>query len=125
MKGASNTACPLPNLYLIQFFFSLILTLARRPKEYRTSGKPTLEYVPAVANPFYRKEHNMRIRVSLLVLFVFFVTPTFAQKRSITENLGEIWGVNVDSVSEVLSQELTEKEKKKLDELSDFNFGDL
>ena len=27
----------------------------------------------------------MRIRISLLVLFVFFVTPTFAQKRSITE----------------------------------------
>ena len=50
---------------------------------------------------------------------------TPAEKRSITENLGEIWGVNVDSVSEVLSQELTEKEKKKLDELSDFNFGDL
>jgi hypothetical protein len=31
----------------------------------------------------------------------------------------------VDSVSEVLSQELTETEKKKLDELSDFNFEDL
>jgi predicted CopG family antitoxin len=50
---------------------------------------------------------------------------TPAEKRSITENLGEIWGANVDSVSEVLSQELTEKEKAKLDELSDFNFEDL
>jgi len=50
---------------------------------------------------------------------------TPAEKRSITENLGEIWGANVDSVSEVLSQELTETEKKKLDELSDFNFEEL
>jgi hypothetical protein len=48
-----------------------------------------------------------------------------AEKRSITENLGEIWGANPASVSEVLSEELTEKEQKKLDELSDFNFEEL
>ena len=48
-----------------------------------------------------------------------------SEKRSITENLGEIWGANPDTVSEVLSEELTEKEKKKLDELSDFNFEEL
>ena len=47
------------------------------------------------------------------------------EKHSITENLGEIWGVNADQVSEVLSEELTEQEKKKLDELSDFNFEEL
>ncbi len=47
------------------------------------------------------------------------------EKRSITENLGEIWGVNADQASEVLSTELTDKEKKKLDELSDFNFEEL
>jgi hypothetical protein len=48
-----------------------------------------------------------------------------AEKHSITENLGEIWGVNPDDVSEVLSTELSETEKKKLDELSGFNFEDL
>ena len=48
-----------------------------------------------------------------------------SEKRSITENLGEIWSANPDTVSEVLSAELTEKEKKKLDELSDFNFEEL
>ena len=47
------------------------------------------------------------------------------EKRSITENLGEIWGANPQQVSEVLSAELSEKEKKKLDELSDFNFEEL
>ena len=48
-----------------------------------------------------------------------------SEKRSITENLGEIWGVNPDNVSEVLSGELNESEKKKLDELSGFDFEDL
>jgi hypothetical protein len=48
-----------------------------------------------------------------------------AEKQSITENLGEIWGVNPDNVSEVLNTELSEQEKKKLDELSGFDFGDL
>jgi len=50
---------------------------------------------------------------------------TPSEKRSITENLGEIWGANKDSVSEVLSTELNEKEKEKLDELSGFDFENL
>jgi hypothetical protein len=48
-----------------------------------------------------------------------------SEKQSVTENLGEIWGVNPDQVSEVLNTELSETEKKKLDELSGFNFEDL
>ncbi|MDR3459235.1 MAG: DUF5682 family protein [Verrucomicrobiae bacterium] len=48
-----------------------------------------------------------------------------AEKNSITENLGEIWGVNLAAVSEVLSAELNEQEKKKLDELSGFDFEGL
>lgn len=47
------------------------------------------------------------------------------EKNSITENLGEIWGANKDQVSEVLSAELNEDEKKKLDELSGFDFEEL
>lgn len=47
------------------------------------------------------------------------------EKQSITENLGEIWGANKDQVSEVLSGELNDQEKRNLDELSDFNFEEL
>jgi hypothetical protein len=47
------------------------------------------------------------------------------EKHSITENLGEIWGANPDNASEVLSEELSETEKKKLDELSGFDFENL
>lgn len=47
------------------------------------------------------------------------------EKHSITENLGEIWGVSPDAASEALSADLNEEEKKKLDELSGFNFEEL
>ena len=50
---------------------------------------------------------------------------SISEKHSITENLGEIWGVNPDNASEVLNAELSEDEKKKLDELSGFDFEDL
>lgn len=48
-----------------------------------------------------------------------------AEKRGIAENLGEVWGASPENVSEVLGGDLTEKEKEKLDELSNFNFEDL
>jgi len=47
------------------------------------------------------------------------------ERHSITQNLGEIWGVNGDQASEVLAVELNEQERKKLDELGDFNFEEL
>lgn len=47
------------------------------------------------------------------------------EKTQIAENLGEHWGVNPDSVSELIHEELTEKEEKALDELNGFDFGDL
>jgi hypothetical protein len=50
---------------------------------------------------------------------------TPSEKRSIAENLGEVWGVNADNVSELLDQPMTEKEAEALDELNDFDFDDV
>jgi hypothetical protein len=47
------------------------------------------------------------------------------EKQQITENLGEHWGVNPDAASEVLQQPLTEQEEKTLEDLNEFDFGDL
>lgn len=47
------------------------------------------------------------------------------EKRQITENLGEFWGLNKDTTAELLEKELTEEEQEKLTELNDFDFGDL
>ncbi len=48
-----------------------------------------------------------------------------AEKRSICENLGEIWGTGREAASDALARELTEDEQKNLDELKDFDFGDI
>jgi Family of unknown function (DUF5682) len=47
------------------------------------------------------------------------------EKRQITENLGEHWGLNPDTASELLNEELSEQEEEALSELNEFDFGDL
>lgn len=47
------------------------------------------------------------------------------EKRHITENLGEHWGVSGDVASEAIEKELTEEEEKKLKDVNEFNFDDL
>ena len=47
------------------------------------------------------------------------------EKRQITENLGEQWGLNPDTASELLNEELSEEEEEALSELNEFDFGDL
>jgi hypothetical protein len=75
------------------------------------------KYVASLADDEFKR--------ALVFLRRAFGDFTAAEKRSITENLGEIWGANKDSVSEALSAELSEKEKEKLDELSGFDFENL
>ena len=47
------------------------------------------------------------------------------ERRQIAENLGEVWGVHGETASELVEAPLDEEEEKALDELSDFDFGDL
>lgn len=47
------------------------------------------------------------------------------EKRTITENLGELWGLNKDVASEMLEKPMTEAEEAKLQDLDDFGFDDL
>lgn len=47
------------------------------------------------------------------------------EKRQIAENLGEHWGVNAELASELISDELSENEQQVLDDLNNFDFGDL
>jgi len=47
------------------------------------------------------------------------------EKRQIAENLGEHWGVNADTASELISEELTDDEEQALDDLNDFDFDDF
>lgn len=47
------------------------------------------------------------------------------EKRQISENLGELWGLKADNASELIEQPLNEEEQKKVDSLNEFNFDDL
>ncbi|WP_438446964.1 DUF5682 family protein [Gorillibacterium sp. sgz5001074] len=47
------------------------------------------------------------------------------EKADLAELMGELWGLGGQAAGEVLQQPLSEKEKETLDELNDFDFGDL
>ncbi|MFD2332053.1 DUF5682 family protein [Cohnella sp. GCM10020058] len=47
------------------------------------------------------------------------------EKAAIAELLGEIWGTGSEQSGEALQRPLDEEEKERLDELNDFDFGDL
>ncbi|MGN0294798.1 MAG: DUF5682 family protein [Lachnospiraceae bacterium] len=47
------------------------------------------------------------------------------EKNQIAENLGEIWQINPEQVSEVLNDVLPQEEQQLLDSLGDFDFDDI
>ena len=47
------------------------------------------------------------------------------EKNQIAENLGEIWNLNPQNVSEILNAQMTEEEEDTLKELEEFNFDDI
>lgn len=64
-------------------------------------------------------EEFKRALVSLRRAFADF---SAAEKDSIAENLGELWGLNGEQVSEVLNAELDEASKEQISALDDFDF---
>ena len=59
---------------------------------------------------------------ALVFLRRAFADFTAMEKDEIAENLGEIWGVNVQQTSEVLNGSLMEEEQKIIESLDDFDF---
>ena len=50
---------------------------------------------------------------------------TSAEKRGICENLGEVWALDTEQVSEVINGELNQTEQDCISDLNDFVFGDI
>jgi hypothetical protein len=48
-----------------------------------------------------------------------------SEKTRISEILGDIWGANIDETSELINNPLDEEETAKLNDLNDFDFGDI
>lgn len=66
--------------------------------------------------PFYR---------SLVFLRRAFSGFEPRERATVTELLGDLWGAGAEETSERLQQPLGDEEKRKLDELNEFDFGDL
>jgi hypothetical protein len=75
------------------------------------------EYVAALEEEQFRR--------AVVFLRRAFGNFSAREKRTITENLSELWGLNPDSTAELLEKPLTEAEESKLADLDDFGFDDL
>ena len=64
-------------------------------------------------------------RRALVFLRRAFADFTPSEKSDIAENLGEIWGIRAEQVSELIMQEFTEEEQAALSDLADFDFDDI
>lgn len=64
-------------------------------------------------------------RRALVFLRRAFADFTPAEKSDIAENLGEIWGIHVQQVSELIMADFTQEEQAMLSDLDDFDFDDI
>lgn len=62
---------------------------------------------------------------ALLFLRRAFADFTAREKSDIAENLGELWQLNPQQVSETVNMPLTEEAQEMLEGLDDFDFGDI
>lgn len=64
-------------------------------------------------------------RRALVFLRRTFADFTPAEKSDIAENLGEIWGIHAQQVSELIMADITQVEQAMLSDLDDFDFDDI
>ena len=62
---------------------------------------------------------------ALLFLRRAFADFTAREKSDIAENLGELWQLNPQQVSEAVNAPLSDEAQEMLDGLDDFDFGDI
>ncbi|WP_339224699.1 DUF5682 family protein [Paenibacillus sp. FSL H8-0332] len=76
-------------------------------------------------NDYINALEDEEFKRALVFLRRAFSTFSPREKTMIAELLGELWGVNTEQAAEILTGELKEEEAKMLDDLNDFDFGDL
>lgn len=68
---------------------------------------------------------EIEFKPALVCLRRSFSVFTPSEKADIAENIGEILGISKESAAEFVAAPMTEVEQKTLDELDDFDFGDI
>lgn len=64
-------------------------------------------------------------RRALVFLRRAFADFTPAEKSDIAENLGEVWGIHAQQVSELIMADISEEEQSMLSDLDEFDFDDI
>ena len=64
-------------------------------------------------------------RRALVFLRRAFADFTPAEKSDIAENLGEVWGIRPEQISELIMAEISEEEQALLSDLDEFDFDDI
>ena len=68
---------------------------------------------------------EVTFRRALVFLRRAFADFTPGEKSDIAENLGEIWGIHAQQVSELIMADITQEEQAMLSDLDDFDFDDI
>ncbi|MDD4048916.1 MAG: DUF5682 family protein [Clostridia bacterium] len=79
--------------------------------------KQLVEYVASLDSEQFKR--------TLVFLRRAFGDFTLAEKHHICDNLGEIWGVNKEEASDILSRKLNEEEQNKINDINEFDFDDI
>lgn len=75
------------------------------------------EYIESLGDDEFRR--------SLVFMRRAFGSFSSSEKNRIGEILGDIWGANVEETTDLLSDPLNNDETQVIDELNDFDFGDI
>ncbi|WP_249861365.1 DUF5682 family protein [Paenibacillus konkukensis] len=74
---------------------------------------------------YIRSLEGAEFHRSLVFLRRAFGSFEAREKQLVAEMLGELWGIGGDQAGEMLQRPLSEEERRMLDELNDYDFGDL
>jgi hypothetical protein len=92
--------------------------LARRNRYALLARQPLWEQLAG----YIESLDEEQFRRALVFLRRAFGPFSAREKRHISENLGEYWGLNAEAASEMIEKPLTETEEEKLKDLNEFDF---
>ncbi|MBR1824528.1 MAG: hypothetical protein IJ779_09900 [Ruminococcus sp.] len=74
---------------------------------------------------FISEQDDEEFKSVLIALRRTFADFTAAEKNDIAENIGEVLGISTQQAAEIISAPVTAEEQQTIDELDDFDFGDI
>ena len=74
---------------------------------------------------FISELDDEKFKAVLIALRRTFSDFSPAEKSDIAENIGEVLGISTEQAAEIISAPVTAEEQQTIDEIDDFDFGDI